>query len=264
MNDSQPEYIPKILVPLIKDKGSLPIDIFRLNAPFSDTLHDVRALIIGVPMGADDRLLEEYVTLADGLLLQGGHDIHPRFFSPNEELHPKVHSVSEERDEFELDLIARACDRKMPILGVCRGAQLLNVAYGGTLYQHQPEQFPTKVMHFPNEEIDIKKVTEEDFTKIAHNVEITHNTHLKDIFQKNVIAANSLHHQSIKDIGKGLVVNAYAEDGVVEGIEHKDMDNHWVLGVQWHPEVHHKLPDNHKSIFDIFTEKAKAYRKKLL
>jgi len=212
MNDSQPEYIPKILVPLIKDKGSLPIDIFRLNAPFSDTLHDVRALIIGVPMGADDRLLEEYVT----------------------------------------------------ILGVCRGAQLLNVAYGGTLYQHQPEQFPTKVMHFPNEEIDIKKVTEEDFTKIAHNVEITHNTHLKDIFQKNVIAANSLHHQSIKDIGKGLVVNAYAEDGVVEGIEHKDMDNHWVLGVQWHPEVHHKLPDNHKSIFDIFTEKAKAYRKKLL
>ena len=259
----KPDYIPKILIPLIKERGTLPIDIFRLNAPFSDTLHGVSAMIVGIPMGADDRLINEYLSFSDGLLLQGGHDIHPRFFAKDEAVHPKVHSLSEERDEFELHLIERAREKRLPILGICRGAQLLNVAYGGTLYQHQPEQFPTKVMHFPNKEVDIKKVTADDFSKIAHMVEIMRNTHLGDIFDESAIGTNSLHHQSIKDIGEGLVVNAYAEDGVVEGIEHKDMDDHWVLGVQWHPEVHERLPEGHLSVFDRFVEQAKAYREKL-
>lgn len=254
---------PHILVPLLRVEASssnAPIDIFRLNAPFVDMLNTAGAIPIGVPIGVPHESLEAYFDIVDGVLLQGGHDIHPQFFAPEESLHERVHSISVERDAFEIEVIKEADKRAVPILGVCRGAQILNVARGGTLFQDQPTQLPTDVAHFPNKEIDITKVSKDDIERVAHTVHIEAGTVLHSIFGETEVATNSLHHQAVKDLGQGLRINARAEDGVIEGVEAADMKKQWVMGIQWHPEIGTQLPHNHGTIFEHFIAASHAFK----
>ena len=256
---------PKILIPTFRvERGEhLPIDIFRINEPFVTVLQEVGALPIGMPTSVQISDYKHYVEMVDGLLLQGGHDIHPDFFAPEEELHPAVHSISKERDNSEIALVKAFYEAGKPILGICRGIQVINVAFGGTIFQDLPTQNPSSISHFPNPEIDIKKVSLEDTERNVHEVSLKNNSLLQKIFGKQIIGVNSLHHQSVKNIGKELVVTAKAEDGVIEGIESNNMEAHWILGVQWHPEFSKKLDDDHKEIFREFVQQVKKHTSNL-
>jgi len=162
----------------------------------------------------------------DGVLLTGGVDVDPIEYG--EEKHPTV-EIDRTRDEYELAIARRAIERNLPLLAICRGAQVLNVAAGGTLIQDLPSQHTTKLEHSVVHSPDA----------IAHSLKVTPNTCLSVLLaggadEGATITVNSRHHQSVKDPAPGFIVSATAEDGVVEAIEKPDAD--FCLGVQWHPE----------------------------
>lgn len=159
----------------------------------------------------------------DGILLSGGGDIHPRF-SPGP-LHPFIDETDIERDALELELARLATEQGKPLLGICRGCQVLNVALGGTLYTHLPDQLQGALQHsFPATQRRVR----------AHNVQIRANSRLAQILGTETLSVNSLHHQGIERVGNGLQPNAWSPDGLVEGIEMSHLP--FIIGVQWHPE----------------------------
>jgi putative glutamine amidotransferase len=160
----------------------------------------------------------------DALVLSGGADVDPAHY--DEEPHETVTRVIPERDAFELALCREALRRDLPVLAICRGHQVLNVATGGTLVQDIPSQLPGAEDHDP----------EKERWETAHEVLVLPGTHLREILGSERVAVNSFHHQAVKDLGQGLVLSARAaEDGVVEGIEMPG--RRFVVGVQWHPEA---------------------------
>jgi putative glutamine amidotransferase len=155
----------------------------------------------------------------DALVLQGGGDVHPDYYG--QELHPKTNTIDRRRDEFELALLVGARGRAMPVLGICRGIQLVNVGYGGTLVQHLPD-----VTGLDHEQLDA-------WDAVAHRIEIAPDSRLARQVDTTEMEVNSVHHQALDRLGEGLRAVAWADDGVVEAIEHEADP---VLAVQWHPE----------------------------
>ncbi len=177
-----------------------------------------------IPDLSDKVLLRSLYERCDGLLLPGGGDIDPvRFGEPR---HEKCGQPSPERDEVELTLILWAVQDQKPLLAICRGIQVLNVALEGTLFQDIAAQFSGADRHdwYPNYPRDRR----------SHVVEISPNTRLAELLGEDPLPVNSLHHQAVKDIGPQLTVAARAPDGVIEGLEVRD--HPFALGVQWHPE----------------------------
>jgi putative glutamine amidotransferase len=165
----------------------------------------------------------ELLDRVQALLMTGGSDVDPDLYG--QAPHPRLGSVFRGRDEFELALCREALERDLPLLGICRGIQVLNVATGGTLVQDIPSQLETAVGHdSPGER-----------RTIAHDVRILPGTRLREILGKDTVAVNSFHHQAVKDLGRGLVVSGLCGgDGVVEAVEAPD--RRFAVGVQWHPE----------------------------
>ncbi len=163
---------------------------------------------------------------ADGLLLPGGGDVLPSLYG--EAAHAKYAAAEAGRDDYELELARRALEADMPLLAICRGAQVLNVACGGSLVQHIPDQVGTTVNH----------AVREPPQAIAHDVWVTSGSLLESLMKERLegdtCAVNSRHHQAPAALGKGLVASATAPDGVIEAIE--DPSKRFCLGVQWHPE----------------------------
>jgi putative glutamine amidotransferase len=159
----------------------------------------------------------------DGVLLTGGGDIDPARF--DEPAHPTVFDVSPLRDALELEIVERALGEGVPLLAICRGLQVLNVALGGTLYQDLPSDKPGPVAHSQAEPRD----------QATHAVKVlSEGTRLASIAGASEIEVNSFHHQAIKRLASGLREVAWAPDGVIEAVE---MDGEgFVLAVQWHPE----------------------------
>jgi putative glutamine amidotransferase len=158
----------------------------------------------------------------DGLLLTGGDDVDPSFYG--EVAHPTVESAEPGRDAFEIDVIRRAIDRDVPVLAICRGLQVLNVACGGTLIQDIPSEPAPHVTH-----------DAQGPTTLAHTVEVVPGSRLAALVGPDTTrAVNSRHHQSVRALGAGLVVTAVAPDGVVEAAERPA--SRFCVGVQWHPE----------------------------
>ncbi len=165
---------------------------------------------------------ETFIELVQGLLVTGGPDIHPRYFG--QKPHEKLTRTTVARDKFELQAIKLGLKKRIPILGICRGLQVMNVSFGGTLYQDL-SCIPGKVMRHA----DPKQTG-----RVFHEVRITEGSRLHRIIGRPTIEVNSSHHQAIDIIGNGLYVTAYSADGVIEGVEHADSD--FVIGIQWHPE----------------------------
>jgi putative glutamine amidotransferase len=163
--------------------------------------------------------VDEVLDRIDALVLQGGGDVHPDHYGG--EVHPETNTLDRRRDEFELELLRHARERAMPVLGICRGIQLVNVAYGGTLVQHLPE-----VTELDHEQLDV-------WDAVAHRVEIAPGSRLARVMGTTELDVNSVHHQAVDRLGAGLRAVAWADDGVVEAIEH---ESDRVLAVQWHPE----------------------------
>jgi putative glutamine amidotransferase len=159
----------------------------------------------------------------DGILFSGGGDISLEHFSG--EPHPRIDDVDLARDAIELNFVNAAASDGKPFLGICRGCQVVNVALGGTLYTHIPEQLPNALDHdYPGSKR----------TVLVHEVKIEEGTHIAEIYGEPIIKVNSLHHQGLRDIAPSLRIAGYAPDGLVEAIELPD--HPFGLAVQWHPE----------------------------
>jgi putative glutamine amidotransferase len=186
-------------------------------------LHSI-GLAGGIPIcipNATEDTVEELLSRVDGLLLIGGEDIDPYLFG--EEPHPKIGPVVRKRDDSDLLLMNYAFKKQMPILGVCRGQQVMNVAFGGTIIQDIPSQVESPLLH--------KQPSKRG--ELAHSVEVL-TPKFKEIFGDNTFRVNTFHHQSIGKLGEGLKLSAVAKDGVIEGIEHEA--HPYCISVQWHPE----------------------------
>lgn len=194
-----------------------------------------------LPVGIHPDQAEVLALRLDGLLLSGGGDIDPAIYHGR--AHPNVNSVDPDRDTLELALVAAARKHNIPLLGICRGMQLINVAFGGSLYTHLPDHFPDGAIQHSNTA----------FTKIAHPVNIQIGTRLASILRQPLLQVNSLHHQGLKRLGSGLTATALATDDLVEGVETNN--GHYLMGVQWHPEALHEDPAA-QDIFSSFIEAA--------
>jgi putative glutamine amidotransferase len=191
------------------------------------------------------RVLEEI----DGLLLTGGGDIDPVLYG--DDRHPTVEDAEPGRDEFEIDLARRAMSGDLPLLAICRGVQVMNVAAGGTLIQDIPSQVDSTLSH----------TIVEPKSAEAHEVAITPGSKLEQALGRRVDSAhscrvNSRHHQSIGRIGPGLVQSAVAPDGVIEAVEKAEGDSGFCVGVQWHPENFWRTGE-FTPLFDAFVAAAR-------
>ncbi|MBI3169063.1 MAG: gamma-glutamyl-gamma-aminobutyrate hydrolase family protein [Chloroflexi bacterium] len=176
-------------------------------------------VLIPAILEEEDRL-ELYSSL-QGVLFSGGGDMSIQYF--NGEDHPKIADVDDYRDVTELSLLKQSVQDGKPFLAICRGVQVMNVALGGTLYTHIPDQFKTTLEH-----------SQDEFTTIAHPVNIDEDSRLAEIFGETLLHVNSLHHQGLKNVASSLRVVGHAPDGMIEAVELPD--HPYAMGVQWHPE----------------------------
>ncbi|MBD2359102.1 gamma-glutamyl-gamma-aminobutyrate hydrolase family protein [Tolypothrix sp. FACHB-123] len=219
-------------------QGALPFSVAR------DYLDAVRAAggtpILLPPGETDPSILLEPL---DGLIISGGGDINPVCYNGCD--HPSIYSVDCERDAFELQLAKLALENHLPVLGICRGLQILIVVCGGTLIPHLPEVYGTSVLHRLEPEVGRRLPTE-------HIVKIDLESRLASCVQNTQISVVSWHHQAVHKVPAGWRVVAHAlEDEVIEAVE---CEYHpWALGVQWHPELSANDP-NHQRIFQAFVQ----------
>lgn len=180
----------------------------------------------------------------DGLILTGGEDVDPAWY--NTELSPLTNPPDRQRDLFELALFAAARQRELPILGICRGIQLINVALGGTLYQDLPSERPGRVDHN-------RSGARADR---SHAIRLTPGSLAAQALGTASLRVNSFHHQAVRDLAPKLVATGWSEDELIEAVEHAEGEP-WMLAVQWHPEEMHadvQAPD--RGLFSALVERA--------
>lgn len=217
-----------------------PVGMYKavVNEDYTNAIEKSNGTPIIIPPNFSEKSLMKYLSLCDGFLFTGGKDIHPLLYG----LSPinKCNNFDKEVDENTIKLMKLAIKSNKPILCICRGMQLLNVALGGTLYQDIETEIETKTIGHNFNFIKSDEV---------HSISINNDATLFNYFG-NELYVNSIHHQSIKTLGKDLIVSATASDGVIEGIELPKKDH--VIGVQWHPEMMLSTSNKMKCIFDEF------------
>jgi len=215
-------------------------------------LEDYRQSILhvgGEPRTLDSSMaVEEALAGIDGLMLTGGGDVAPSRYC--EVAHATVEEAEAGRDEFEIALVLAARARKLPILAICRGVQVLNVACGGTLVQDIPSQIAGALTHS-------LPVPQHQPYELAHEVWVDKDSLLARLMRERLVdealEVNSRHHQAVKNVARGFVVTATAPDGVIEVIE--DPEARFCLGVQWHPENFFRTGE-FRALFEGFVEAA--------
>ena len=201
-----------------------------------------------LPPTGDEGAAEAVIHSLDGLLLSGGSDLDPGYYG--EEPLPELGITLPERDAFETVLVGQALRRGIPIFGICRGMQVLNVALGGTLYQDLPSQWEG---HMLKHRQDTPK------WQPTHEVEVSEGSYVAEVMGRDVVKVNSYHHQGIKDLAEGLVVTGRSTDGVVEAVEAKDCSERWLLGVQWHAEAMRGAGPQQESLFEAHVSAAERH-----
>jgi len=204
-----------------------------------------------VPLLDDAETLRAIYDELDGIFLPGGVDIDPDAY--DETRTSALGRTDPDRDRTEIMFARWAMDDRKPILAVCRGAQLLTVAAGGKLYQDLASEYPGAIRHdyFPKAGVHTRQ-------DLVHPVDVVADTRLSRLLGSNTVLVNSMHHQGIKQLAPTLVANAFAPDGLIEGVE--SIENDFVLGVQWHPEDLVDSEPKMQSLFDAFIEAAAAWR----
>ena len=209
-----------------------------INQDYLEAVWRAGGMPVLFPVTSDRDRISSLLDNVNGLLLTGGMDVNPSEYGENKK--PCCGDCSGCRDAMEFPLCREALQRRMPVFAICRGMQILSCVLGGTLYQDLAEQFGTELCH-PRYDVAGDPV---------HEVEVAPDTLLSSIIETCTLSVNSRHHQGIRDLGKGLQINAKAPDGLIEGIELPD--HPFVLGVQWHPEsLSDRYPAQQK-LFDAF------------
>lgn len=185
----------------------------------------------------------------DGILLAGGVDMDPSIY--HEKPHPRLGNIDPPRDKVELTLARWAMEDGKPLLGLCRGLQVINVALGGSLHQDLDADYPAAIKH------DYFPTTGFERDYLAHEVELAKGSLLARTFGAERVAVNSMHHQGLKKLGADLVPAAFAPDGLVEAVELAGDD--FVVGVQWHPEVLEQKDPRTGSLFRTFIDAARRH-----
>jgi putative glutamine amidotransferase len=200
-----------------------------------------------IPLVDDKAVLRALYDRLDGLLLAGGGDVDPRHYG--EEPLPELGAVDALRDRVELPLARWAAADGKPVLGICRGIQVLNVALGGSLYQDIPTQLVGELAHNGS-------YAAQDWSHMAHDLRLAPESRLAELFGTTLLPTNSLHHQSLKALAPGLRPVGWAADGVVEAVEGEN--GHFLIGVQCHPEALQAEADPRwRALFRAFVERAR-------
>ncbi len=218
----------------------------QIPSAYSEAILSAGGFPFLIPNRFPLKMIPNLVDCLDGLLLSGGGDVHEKYF--NGLPHPTISGVSEDRDQLEIALVLAAKERQMPVLGICRGMQVLNVALGGTLITDIPSFFPTQVTH------NTPETKGRDF--IAHTISLIENSILAQIYGRSIISTNSFHHQAVDKPAAGLEVTGRSSDGLIEAIEWPSA-RYNIVGVQWHPECLLSRQE-HKNLFKAFVSACKV------
>lgn len=219
---------------------------YKTNDGYVDSIVRARGVPLLLTPTDDPEDQRRYLEQIDGLLIPGGEDTAPCFYG--EEPHPAVTSTDRRLDRFEIALVRLAREEGKPILGICRGHQLLNIAWGGTLYQDIPSQFPGAISHYQH-----TATRDEPF----HRVTLEPESWLARMFEETQLETNTFHHQGVKKLAPGFRCTARTADGLAEGLESSDGA---VLGVQWHPESMSHVDPVQQRLFDRFVERCAERR----
>jgi putative glutamine amidotransferase len=230
-----------------RDPEYVATPIYRFNGLYPAALAACGAdpIVIGLDLPADS--LRSIYARLDGLCLSGGVDVEPREYG--EQPHPKLGNVDGPRDATELTLARWALRDDLPILGICRGIQLLNVAAGGSLYQDIGAQVEGALRHD-------YQLAESPWERCTHTVQVVKGSKIEDVLGSTEALTNSFHHQAVKRLGEGLVATARAGDGIVEAVE--DPTHRFVIGVQWHPEGMYRSDPAARRLFAEFVDAART------
>ncbi len=196
-----------------------------LTKDYSDAVLAAGGVPIILPFYPE--VAREMFDLVDGIIVSGGADLDPALFGDSD-VHPETYDIIPARDVAELELTRLAIARDKPLLGVCRGIQVLNVALGGTLYQDVTSQFSDSMAH------------RQQMLRIAadepgHDATLASGTQIQRVFGSGSVSVNSFHHQAVKDVAPQLIATGWSGDGLIEAIERPE--SAFALGVQWHPEL---------------------------
>jgi putative glutamine amidotransferase len=212
--------------PVIGITTDIEDEYFKIKRQYSDAVVRVGGVPVLIPPSISTTLCAEKI---NGLIIPGGDDINPFYY--NEAMTSHIRPVSKKRSDFEISLLKQMINLNKPVIGICYGMQLINVAFGGLLYQDISSQLSVEINHKKN----------------YHIVVITENRFLK----KGTFSVNSTHHQAIKELGRGLSAFAFSPDNLIEAFYKEDYP--FLVGVQWHPELMIE-DENALSLFKSFVE----------
>ncbi|EKU89629.1 gamma-glutamyl-gamma-aminobutyrate hydrolase family protein [Bacteroides oleiciplenus] len=210
--------------PLIGISCSHPNDYSSVRMTYTESVIQAGGTPVLIPITTDSLVLTDIINRLDGIILIGGADIHPSYY--NEEPIEQLGEVDSLRDVYDISLIRLAAHRNLPMLGICRGEQLINVAFGGTLYQDIPAQHPdTTIWHHQKEPSSVP----------THIVNLLPGSIIAQLTGQTKLFTNTHHHQAVKQVAPGFQITAWATDSIPEAIESTDGRPIW--GVQFHPEA---------------------------
>lgn len=230
------------------DRSARPpnISIFALSRTYVRAVTSAGGAPVILPPYLEQRHLRGAFEGLNGLILSGGGDIHPSAFGVEDQ--GLLWRVDRKRDQAELSLARWAIAEDLPVLAICRGIQVLNVASGGTLVQDIPTRVRNALSH--------SCVAGRPLPKIAHTVTVEPDTQLAALIGAGCVEVNSAHHQAADLVGDGMVVTARAPDGVIEGLEAPD--HPFCVGVQWHPEVMIEVAPPMRRLFEGLVKAART------
>lgn len=228
-------------------KGDDPLLTYRR------AITDNGGKVVEFIQGEDPKETAEKVKKINGLVIPGGADVDPKYYK--EERYKHLEKTDADLDKFEFWILEQADKQDLPVLGICRGHQLINVFYGGALYQDIPTQYKGEI------KIKHRGMKDGKTHQVNHGVTLFKGSNLKKILgDKFNVQVNSFHHQAVKDVAKGFNINTMSEDGVIEGIERKEGSP--IIGVQFHPERLRKKNPLFNNLFKWLIREARKTVKK--
>lgn len=217
--------------------GESTLSMYALTTSYVHAIKAAGGIPILIPLGLEEADMEAIFARLDGVLMPGGGDIDPRAYGGK--IHETVRDIDPHRDRAEFWMAQQAVVRRKPLLAICRGHQVLNVALGGTLYEDVAAMKADAIRH------DFYRTSPRNY--LAHTVTLTPGSLLAEQFRQTEITVNSLHHQGVREMASELVATAVAPDGLVEGME---VPGHpYAVSVQWHPE---NLVEDDETMLNLF------------